>query len=343
MERSKSLKCLGLLFCFLTLNSGSAKAPTLSGKELSFPPPRIIRTCCAFGSDLGVAGIPFSKQTDITSLANIGPHHYMGDKNEGNGNIYTHKGGFIDMGHLRDCADWTAYLYNVLVAGSKTLGPTIIDLGTEGGSKTLILNLPPGFSEKQALELAGKIAYDLSVWHEIATWFGASYIPLIPERYSSFSPEDLYSNLLGVTLAKKALKSDLEYDEAMTKLIAQTLADLEAVQTLEETYNAMETVQDIWWTRAKTLPSKDILITRYMGEGPNLVPWLVPSENCIPVPHVLKKPDARLNQYYSLTIRLNHKFPLKDNLNFPQDRVVTQNDFDKLMAYIITEEENRIR
>lgn len=314
--------------------AGLAKAPALTSEELLLPPPRIIRTCCSFGSNLSVARIPFVTQTDITSLEDIGPHHYLGHKSEGNGIIYTRHGGFIDLGHLRDCADWTAYLYTRIVFHPKNGKPILIDLGMEGGPKTLALNLPPNFSNAKAYELAGKIAYDLSVWHEIATWFGTSYIPLIPERYSSFSPEDLYSNLLGVKLAQQALKSDLNYNEAMTMLLAGTLAELEAVPTLAETYNAMEAVENLWWTRKKPIPSKDIIITRYMGNGPTLTPWLVPCKGCLPAPYILKKPDASFSDLYELRIKLNHKFPLKELIAIPPDRFISQKDFGYLISYI---------
>ena len=202
-----------LLVSFLP---SKAKAPYLTIKELSVPPPRIIRTCCAFGANMGIAGIPFAKKTDITSVGELGPHNYLGKKDENNGNIYTKRGGFLDLGHLRDCADWTAYLYQLINASKENKELTITRLGNEGGTKTLELLIPDEFDDLDACELAGKIAYDLSLWHEIATWFGASYVPLVPERFSSFSPEDLFSNLLGVHLGMRAIKSDLDYNEAMT-------------------------------------------------------------------------------------------------------------------------------
>ena len=208
-----------------------AKTPDLSVKELSSPPPKIIRTCCSFGSEVGMMGIPFVKWTDITSITDIGNHTYLGSKEEANGIIYTKRGGFIDIGHVRDIADWTAYLASVILTEqSKEGGEIIINLGIEGGRKTLTINASKDLDRLSVFQLAGRIAYDLSLWHEISTWFGASYIPLMPERYSSFSPEDLYSNLLGVHLAIHALESDLEYEEAMTQLLKSKLDELESVR-----------------------------------------------------------------------------------------------------------------
>jgi hypothetical protein len=66
----------------------------------------------------------------------MGSHTYMGHKDERNGNIYTRRGGFLDMGHLRDCADWTAYLYNLIKASQTDLQFTQTELRNEGGAKS---------------------------------------------------------------------------------------------------------------------------------------------------------------------------------------------------------------
>ena len=190
------MKLICLVFSLLWSFALIAKAPLLSARELQNPPAKVIRTCCSFGSDVSIARIPFVKKTDIISINELGEHKYMGGSTEGNGIIYTRTGGFIDIGHMRDYADWTAYLYNVIKSGVESGQEIILKIGAEGGTKTLIIPTPDG--NVNLFELAGSIAYDLSVWHEIATWYGISYIPMVNEKYSSFSPEDLYSNLLGV-------------------------------------------------------------------------------------------------------------------------------------------------
>jgi len=312
-----------------------AKEPNLSAKDLASPPPKIIRTCCSFGSDVSMAGIPFVKYNDITCVKDLGPHQYLGNKDEMNGNIYTQRGGFIDMGHLRDCADWTAYLSCYILNEQKNSNHFQLDLGREGGMKKLSIDLPENFSKNQVYELAGKIAYDLSLWHEIATWFGVSYVPFFPERYSSFSPEDLYSNLLGIQLGIQALNSDLDYETAMTKLIEKTLSDLKSVETLEATFTAMDKVESIWWTRKKRLPSKKILIKRYFDSEASLLPWLIPDEEMIYKPYRLDKQDHYLSDLYELQIKLNYKFPLREISDFQDDRIITQHDFGILQNFIV--------
>lgn len=319
-----------------------SKAPIYAHEKQNIKPGRIIRTCCSFGSEVQFFAIPGIKLTEITSLEKIGKHHYLGDNTEENGIIYTRRGGFIDMGHLRDQIDWMSYIYNQMLQSRKE-GSLSLDLGHEGGDKILNVRLSHELSDSDLILLSGKIAYDLSVWHEIATWFGASTIPFIPERYSSFSVEDAYSNLLGITIGIKAIESELPYEEAVTKLISQTLTDLNAVTNESETYMAMEAVRNIWWTRDKRLPSGKILLQRQLNVYPCLSPWLVPGwakSNQAPlelnVPEYAKD-GTLLTDYYTLEFRLNHKFPFRKMFPERKERMITQNDFDSLLIQIASE------
>ncbi len=183
-----------IVLCFFALNIFTvnvyAKAPVFLVHQPDIKPHRIIRTCCSFGTEMQLFAIPGLKLTEITGLDKIGAHHYLGDASEENGIVYTRRGGFIDMGHLRDQVDWTAFLYTQLTE-NKTNGKLSMVLGREGGEKTLNAFISSNLTDQDLILLAGKIAYDLSVWHEIATWFGASTIPFVPERYSSFSMKKL--------------------------------------------------------------------------------------------------------------------------------------------------------
>lgn len=333
--RSKYRRVRALTVVFLLTGfSLFARAPFLTAEQLNSPPPKIIRTCCAYGIDLGIAGFPSIRKTDITSVSNIGPHYYLGHPDEGNGIVYTKTGGFVDLGHLRDCADWTAYLYCLILSSNKNGDSVTIDLGNEGGLKSLTLKSPHKYNDPDFYQLAGSIGYDLALWHEIATWFGASYVPMIPERYSSFSPEDLYSNLLGVNLSMAALKSDLEYNEAMTILISQMLDSLEVVPTMAETYTAMEKVENIWWSGAKSLPSKKILLKRYFDTDSILTPWLVPGLFGDLPPYELSKPESGFSDLYEIQIKLNYRFPIDAILPAHIDRTITQKEFGYFITYI---------
>jgi hypothetical protein len=340
MSSGKPLKLLlSGIFAFLVLPL-LGKPPVLSATKIQkSPPPRVIRVCCSLGSDLGMVGIPFVKINQNTSLEKIGPHHYMGDSDEGNGIIYTKRGGFIDMAHLRDQADWTAYLY-LLINLSKGKDTIEYSMGKEGGEKILKLMVPLNTDSLDIMILAGRIAYDLSIWHEIATGFGESSVPLISERFSSFSIEDAYSNLLGAKLGMKALKSELPYDEAMTTIISNTMDSLGVVQTEAETYTALEDVRNIWWTREARLPSNKITLKRLIKVYPDITPMLVPGWTKDNTPAVkLTVPyktieGQNLTELYQLKISLSHKFPKHIK------REITQDDFDYLIDEVAKSLEN---
>jgi hypothetical protein len=174
----------------------------------------------------------------------------------------------------------------------------------------------------------------MSLWHEISTWFGASYVPLVPERFSSFSPEDMYSNLMGVHLGMRSIKSNLEYNEAMTTELNKMLDLLESVNTEEETYNAMLKVNELWYTNEKKYPNKKIVLKRYIELDSDLIPWLVPGEESKLPPYLLRRPDKELSKYYELSLKLNFRFPVDSILPEKSDRIITQQDFDIFVDYI---------
>ncbi len=330
------MRVILIVIIYLSVGSTVIASPlVLKTSTSKNPPPRIIRTCCSFGSEVRVTGIPFLKVSDISSLGRLGKHVYLGNSEENNGIIYTKKGGFIDLGHLRDQADWTAYLYQqIQIAGSKKIE---IKLGREGGQKKLEIWANSLETPIDKILLAGKIAYDLSVWHEIATFYGASYVPLLPEKYSAFSLEDAYSNLLGVEIGMAALESPLPFEEAVTFLLKEKLYELGAVRSIEDTFNAMEQVRDVWWTRAAKLPSKNILLQREFDIENCLEPWLISDIKHVGITDYAICPPKytfsgeSLQDYYLFSIQLNMKFPVKKLLSKEVNRVINQKDFSLLI------------
>jgi hypothetical protein len=327
-----------LLTLLLISFSLFAKAP--KNVNLKNPPPRIIRTCCSFGVDVKVAGMPFVKYTEVTSPELIGNHKYLGSKAENNGIIYTEKGGFIDMGHLRDIADFTAYLY-LLIQDQRHNGAFSLKLGNEGGMKTLTVNVPEKFTDEDVVHLAGRIAYDLSVWHEISTSYGASFIPLVPERYSSFSVEDAYSNLLGVHLGMKSILGSGEFESEMTVNVKEVLESLNAVKDRESTIEAMNAVKDIWWSGKAKLPSRKVLIKRQFEVYDCVYPMLINSEKiensvenkvCVPLE---SSSNESFNDFYKLSIKANFKIPVDKvfGQHVKEKNIITQLDFPALIKY----------
>jgi hypothetical protein len=332
-----------LLFCaiFLYANLLLAKAPVFKEKDYFSHPPRIIRTCCAFGTDLKISILPGLKKTDLTSIELMGKHHYLGHHTEKNGILYTRRGGFIDFGHLRDLVDWTAFIYN-LAKKSQETGEIFLPLGFESGEKALMIKVPATEKEEDLINLAGRIAYDLSIWHEITSWFGASAVPLLSEKFSSFSLEDTFSNLLGTKIAAAAILSDLPYDEAVTEAIHQTLLELEVVSSVDESYQVMESVREIWWTRKVPLPRNGVMIQRKLGAYSTMSPLLVPGwESKNKIPFQLTLPERTLDgiplsEFYTISVDANNKVPITKIFPERTDRMVTQNDFQVIIDYIST-------
>jgi len=332
------IRLLAFLILFLiTLFPVTAARPVLDNPANH--PPRIIRTCCMFGYKVGIVVLPFIKLTEATGMDKIGSHHYLGKSSENNGVVYTRKGGFIDMGHLRDQADWTAYLYS-LMQQERDQNCIELDLGHEGGNKRLSITVSPDLSNQDLVLLAGRMAYDLSLWHEIATWYGVCSVPLVSEQFSSFSVEDSYSNLLGALLGMKAIQSELPYEEAMTKLIREKLEELEVTQTEEETLRAMEAVRNIWWTREAHMPSTRVMIARLTALYDTINPMLIPDTGMVSfqpqpliIPSVTVAGDS-LVHFYDLSVKLNHKFPVKALFPDLTGKTITQKQFGILVRDI---------
>ncbi|MEO9893272.1 DUF4056 domain-containing protein [Aurantibacter sp.] len=319
-----------------------AQTAAVADVNLDKIPPRIIRACCAFGYDLKLWGVPFVNVDQVISVTDLGEHHYMGNKREGTGTIYTNKGGFIDIGHMRDQIDWTRYLYTTIL-DSRGKGEVILNLRNEAGRKTLYLNVPEALESNDCILLAGKITYDLSLWHEISTWFGASTIPIMPEKFSSFSVEDVYSNLLGIHIGMKTLRSQLPFNETATTNIETTLDSLAVVQTAQETYDAYDAVNSLWYTNKKRIPRSKVTLKRDPNVLTSSRPWIVPLETgTSDAPIILAVPlltanGESLTNYYQFTIDLNHRIPVKEIFPNKDGRLINQDDFGVLLHKITTD------
>ena len=266
-----------------------------------FPVRVELRPCCAFGTDLqaslGPIPIPFFSIENITSVDGLGPHRYdsgafstsgSSTKNaftsEKNGLIYSCRGGFIDTAHVRDYADWTLF-WAATIWRSSVTGATI-ELPPEGGKRRVIIRpLPPKMVEslgvrRAAIGLAQWIAFQLSVWHEIATAYGWAAIDLYPEYVSAFSPEDLYSNLLGIKIGggllmqPGAAATDSLYDQNMDLWLHTTLRYLDPVSA-PAGKAASHLVDGVWWDPAARLPDPHLVRRRNLDAGNEIAPWQI--------------------------------------------------------------------
>jgi hypothetical protein len=190
----------------------------------------------------------------------LGNHSYHNSFSEKNGIVYTCKAGHIDITHLRWSADYTKYLINKV---RQTLMQKdeefTFSVSIEHSRHKVRFDYPEYWdyltqkekekiAERIAFEVGPYLAYNATTWHEILTWFGVHFIGIEPEFNSSFSWEDIYSNLLGTKLAVEAIKDTKHtYDEAMTLAINRRLKELDA-QPKSIAIQATEKMRGKWYT-----------------------------------------------------------------------------------------------
>ncbi len=260
-----------------------------------------VRPCCAFGhrlkARLGQLPVPGIEIDNLKVIDEIGPHRYdsgfvmvgsdgigefLGD--EENGLIFTCRGGFIDTAHVRDYADWTIFLTARIISHLEE--GLDLRLPDEGGRRRVVVQpVGPDLLEKHdrvsfALAIASWLSFRLSVWHEIATWYGWSWSPSFPEVDSAFSPEDLYSNLLGIRIAaaialEHSARSSAIYDRSVDAWLRETIRFLgpTSKRTAQE---AMAALDGVWWNSRALLPGPGVLLRRNFSFDSRIEPWLVP-------------------------------------------------------------------
>ncbi|MFP6640431.1 MAG: DUF4056 domain-containing protein, partial [Myxococcota bacterium] len=215
---------------------GDGKALT-SFRVPAVPVRKKFRFCCAFGTNVGVRlgqmPIPFLRVGKVLDLEELGPHRYDGATaaidderpgafpgGEANGMMYTCHGGFLDTAHIREQVDWVAFFVSQLDRHLDT--GVEVDLTPEGARRRLVLRpVPPELVERYGrneviVAVAQWLAYQGSVWHEIAQWYGWSLVNIYSEKVSGFSPEDPISNAIGLNLLsgadiEKVLESEKTY------------------------------------------------------------------------------------------------------------------------------------
>lgn len=341
----------------------------------SVPVRRRLRPCCGFGSGLqvkvGPMAVPGIAIGNIRSPDQIGRHVYDAGQNaqdvligsERNGLVYTCRGGFLDTAHVRDYADWTLYLATAFGRRLETGGRIELP-DSEGGFRTIVLQPIDGHHvaalgrRELSAALAVSTAFRLSIWHEIATWYGWSSFDLFPERVSAFSPEDLYSNLLGAKLASAIINSgnDLSetlFNEAMDAWLDQSMRFLGAVPA-DVGREVMEAVDGLWWDSSTRLPDPALVLRRNVDVGLRQLPWTVPPDRLAPdlaevlddacgterEAHPLRNPtrlfDLRFAEIARLEIELEPE--LAGHPSFAKyEGTVTDADFPELLETIRAE------
>lgn len=257
-----------------------------------------LRPCCAFGAQLraklGPLPIPGYCIGNLLGPDDLGGHVYdsgvvqVGSRvdedglvhSERNGLVYACRGGFVDTAHVRDYADWTIFLATRIARNLET--GLDLSLPAEGGQRLVIVQPFDAATVERtgrraiAIALGQWLAFQLSVWHEIATWYGWSTMSAFPEKVSAFSPEDLYSNLIGARIAaaiasQRAAREETLYNRSVDEWLARVLGHLGAVPA-DVGREAMSSVDGLWWNSARKLPDPALVLRRNLGAGSSVAP-----------------------------------------------------------------------
>jgi hypothetical protein len=344
--------------------------------EIADVPMRInMRPCCAFGAQLhvrvGPVPIPFIFLGNIVDPRRIRRHVYdagnatLGPRSgygeivhtEGNGLVYTCRAGFLDIAHMRDYADTALYVITAIARELETGGE--IPMPDEGAKIQIAVSPVSAATIQQqgrwsiAIPLGQWIAFQSSIWHEIATWYGWSTFALFPEKISAFSPEDLYSNLLGARIAaavisQRGARDEFAYNRNVERWLNLTLDYLKAVPvaTGEE---AMRSVDGLWWDSKKRIPDMSLVLRRHLDVDNAVTPWLVPASRAgelvkaacgtQPKPLAIANPSAMSGIDFETQAMLVIDLPPELAAQPPFDKLgsrITQKDFPAILDFIRT-------
>ncbi|MES2528648.1 MAG: DUF4056 domain-containing protein [Bdellovibrionota bacterium] len=277
------------------------------------------RACCNFVSHPVLDSLGLFQFLDAEKL---GTHSYHQKEKDPMGLVYTCKGGFVDVAHLRDNADWTAHiLFNLpkWIGSGKT-----IDARNEGGFKSRRVYFPKmepkkisELSSDDLAKISVAMGFGFATLHEIVTGFSIAVsfpVTLVMyERASSFSVEDQYSNLLGAHLGAEAAQAKGPYEDEMTKILSRTIKKLSPL-SLDETKAVHESLHHRWWKKDLLGRNRMVAKRNYGFKGEifgDTVAGLSQCQNMEPLP--VEVPDKLSNgmsvsDYFLIQGEVNRKF-----------------------------------
>jgi len=207
------------------------------------------------------------------------PRHATGlrENETSRGTLYTRRGGFLDIAHIRNSADLTRFCYEHILHTVEQDSAMVRLMSAEPDIFLVHLNQFINLTSEQQREaaplVAARVAYLMTTWHEIATWFGYQGMVVVTEKPSAFSYDDAPSHMVGVNVAAEALQDhpDLNaFDQAFTRLLRDRLKALDAVPA-DEVKVIMRQVEGRWWSGLN--PKKRLV---HMGlEDESLTPLVI--------------------------------------------------------------------
>jgi len=322
------------LAVFLALQGGCSRS---SGPRM--------RRGMYFGS---LAGICFLEHD------HLGKHQSKQCRGEKNGLVYTSRGGFLDIGHVREAADRTAYIAGVVRENLEKNETDFSFEVIEPARYFVTIRFPECWDrvgEERGQEIIADISIRLGqylaqttlIWHEMVTWFGYTSTAFFSEHISSFSCEDPYSDLLGTRLATFALRdTERTYDDAMTKLLDEELKRL-GVQPAAVAKQAVQKTKGKWYKGGAYFFAK--VTKRCFDTGADdgfITPWLVPGmdPNSQPAPCPAPNLDFLADYGFSMKLQIEPKEWQKKKIlattgkHNPANRITPAVHFPLIMEYI---------
>jgi len=246
----------------------------------------------------------------------MGKHRYGKPWGGRNGLVYTSRGGFLDLGHVREAADRTAYIAGI-VHDNLEKGQTDFSFEVIEPARYFVrIGYPEcwdRFGQARRKEIIGDISIRLGqylahtslIWHEIVTWFGFTSTAVFSEHISSFSCEDSYSDLLGTRLAAMALRdTERSFDDAMTKVLYEELERLGA-QPPDVARQALRHVRGKWYKGGGYFFAR--VTRRNFDTGADdgfITPWLVTPVDPNALPEPCPAPSLDFLADYGFTVEL---------------------------------------
>jgi predicted transcriptional regulator len=204
--------------------------------------------------------------------------------------------------------------------------------------------------------LAQWLSFQASIWHEIATWYGWESVAGFSERASAFSPEDLYSNMLGSKLmlainAQRQGLSEPQFNRGVDGWFGRALELLGAVPA-DLGRDVTRAVDGLWWDSRRRVPDPGLVQRRNFDIGDPIGPWLAPEstlsddlrvalEKACPgerSPVVFANPThvrgIALADYATLEIEVDDSLAEQEPFA-SRGRHVTQADFPELVSRIV--------
>jgi len=277
--------------------------------------------------------------------SDLGRHRTVTERN---GMVGTCEGGFIDLGHVRNAVDLTRWLArgieSKIMKGKSGHSFSL----TDPSRHYLEITYPDkwdelGASEREtiakdvSIQAAAHAIYMSTTWHEIITYLGWKPVG-IPVFISALSPEDNYSNLLGVVIGATALRdTDNSFNQAVTLAMNKEFRAL-GIQPKSDVRAASKNIYGLWYVGEGYFGVKMLRRHLDIGLGDNMVePWLIPGLCDGARPRAYRVPGLDFTGY-GFSIRYSIKPTVKGKvtaiLGEKVERIQPDIHLPKIMEYI---------